>query len=990
MRELSSIGVRVALLIGLVLLAIGSMPVLAQPAPAMGPVLANADSIDEAPVVDQPVPGIDLEKHTNGEDADLPPGPFVPVGARIVWKYAVANTGNVPLRRISVTDSQGVEVTCPSDSLAPRKSMVCVGRGLATAGQYGNIGIVKAVSPQGQEVASRDPSHYFGRPVAVPLIDLEKTTNGEDADQPPGPSIPVGDPVVWKYIVTNTGPGPLTRIAVADNQGVAVACPELAVLAPGESMTCAARGVATPGQYRNVGTVQAVTESGLVVVARDPSHYFGRPVAVPLIDLEKHTNGEDADQPPGPAIPVGDPVVWKYIVTNKGPEPLTEIVVSDNQGVAVACPELVVLAPGASMTCAARGVATPGQYRNVGTVKAVTDSGQVVAARDPSHYYGRPVAVPLIDLEKHTNGEDADQPPGPVVPVGDPVRWKYIVTNRGRDPLREIAVSDDQGVAVLCPAVGLAPGASMTCVGRGVAVAGLYRNVGTAKGTLPSGREVVDSDRSHYLGRPVHQPVLDLEKHTNGEDADQPPGPGMPVGDPVLWEYIVTNNGEEPLVQIVVTDDQGVEVSCPQEALKPGESMTCTARGVAVRGRYRNVGEAKGVLPSGKALRDKDKSHYYGRPIAVPLIDLEKHTNGEDADQAPGPSIPVGRPVMWEYVVTNLGREGLERIVVSDNQGVEVECPSRTLDPGESMTCTAHGLAEEGQYRNVGTVKAVLLSSDREVRVVAARDPSHYYGRPVSVPVIDLEKHTNGVDADEWPGPRILVGKPVVWEYIVTNTGQDKLEDIAVSDDQGVVVTCPGDSLEPGESMTCTGSGVAVAGRYRNVGRVTASLAPGQEVAARDPSHYVGIRLVQEACSLGYWKNHLAAWEPTGLSPDDTVQSVFAEVASYTDLGSVTLLGALESRGGDDVGDKAAIMTRQAVASILDALHPGVANGWTADEVRDLVNAALASGDSSEMLALKSELEAGIAEGCPLVGPVDRAVLRPKGALGVPSLAPKQ
>ena len=39
-------------------------------------------------------------------------------------------------------------------------------------------------------------------------------------------------------------------------------------------------------------------------------------------------------------------------------------------------------------------------------------------------------------------------------------------------------------------------------------------------------------------------------------------------------------------------------------------------------------------------------------------------------------------------------------------------------------------------------------------------------------------------------------------------------DSIAVIDDQGVAVSCPQVSLEPGESMTCTGSGTVIEGAY--------------------------------------------------------------------------------------------------------------------------------------------------------------------------------
>ena len=47
---------------------------------------------------------------------------------------------------------------------------------------------------------------------------------------------------------------------------------------------------------------------------------------------------------------------------------------------------------------------------------------------------------------------------------------------------------------------------------------------------------------------------IDIEKSTNGEDADNPKGPDILVGDAVKWLYLVTNNGNVTLTEVVVTD----------------------------------------------------------------------------------------------------------------------------------------------------------------------------------------------------------------------------------------------------------------------------------------------------------------------------------------------------------------------------------------------------------------------------------------------------
>ena len=73
------------------------------------------------------LPNVDIEKATNGEDADTLTGPYIPVGGAVNWTYVVTNTGQIPLADIVVTDNKGVAVSCPATTLAVNASMICTG-----------------------------------------------------------------------------------------------------------------------------------------------------------------------------------------------------------------------------------------------------------------------------------------------------------------------------------------------------------------------------------------------------------------------------------------------------------------------------------------------------------------------------------------------------------------------------------------------------------------------------------------------------------------------------------------------------------------------------------------------------------------------------------------------------------------------------------------------------------------------------------------------
>jgi len=110
-------------------------------------------------------------------------------------------------------------------------------------------------------------------------------------------------------------------------------------------------------------------------------------------------------------------------------------------------------------------------------------------------------AAPAIEIQKATNSHDADDPPGPVIPPGEPVAWTYVVTNTGNTTLTAVTVEDNQaGVTPDCQPFDLQPAETVVCTASGVAVAGQYENIGTVVGSPPVGDPVGDSDPSHYFG----------------------------------------------------------------------------------------------------------------------------------------------------------------------------------------------------------------------------------------------------------------------------------------------------------------------------------------------------------------------------------------------------------------------------------------------------------------------------------------------------------
>ncbi len=272
---------------------------------------------------------------------------------------------------------------------------------------------------------------------------------------------------------------------------------------------------------------------------------------------------------------------------------------------------------------------------------------------------------------------------------------------------------------------GLAPGAVLTVQG-GAPGDGTDSDPDPARGTtgdvvLASGEDDVTIDAGVF----TPAPSLALEKRVQGGDADTAPGPTLAVGSTATFDYLVTNTGNDPLAALTVTDDRGVVVSCPQNTVGLGETVTCTGSDTVVAGPYTNVGTARAEgATSGTVASAEDPAHYLGVQAA---LDLEKQVNGHDADSAADPlQIDAGEAVTFTFAVTNTATEDVEGIALSDLATGPVTCPATTLAAGTAMECTAAaGTAAAGLHTNVATVSG----TGRETATVAgATDSASYFG----------------------------------------------------------------------------------------------------------------------------------------------------------------------------------------------------------------------------------------------------------------------
>ena len=343
-----------------------------------------------------------------------------------------------------------------------------------------------------------------------------------------------------------------------------------------------------------------------------------------------------------------------------------------------------------------------------------------------------------------------------------------------------------------------------------------------------------------------------MKKYVNGSDAQTAPGIPATTGSAVTWTYIITNTGKVPLNEVTLTDDKIGAVTCPKTTLAVGESMVCTATGIAIAGQYTNIGTvtAKDATnPNGPTLTATDPANYFGAPLLASLgnyVWVDVNRDGQQGN-------PAVEPPLAGMTVTLYNSSGAAiATATTDASGFYsftnlvpgTYSVGFTLPPGYAVTTKGGDPASDTD----SNVNPATSRTDPVTLVGGENNPTLDAGVVLNAPGISLKKFVNGsgglpTDAQTAPGIVVQVGSTVTWTYVVRNIGNVALNTVALTDDKEGAITCPKTALAVGEEMTCTKTGIAKVGQYSNIGTVTAKDAAnpnGPTLTSADPANYVG------------------------------------------------------------------------------------------------------------------------------------------------------
>lgn len=341
------------------------------------------------------------------------------------------------------------------------------------------------------------------------------------------------------------------------------------------------------------------------------------------------------------------------------------------------------------------------------------------------------------------------------------------------------------------------------------------------------------------------------------------------VGDTITFTYLVTNESSVPVSDVSVTDaftaaasgSSAGTVTCNAAASPAGVCTGATANLAAGQSAtfVMSYTIRQADLDFGRIV---DQATVSASPSWGPALSNTSNEVTVTADQEPTLTLlktvlpttvdAAGDSVGYSFLVTNTGNVTLTSVGVTETafSGAgatpATSCPVSTLAPSAFTTCTAsytflQADIDAGSVDNTAVAAAEfdgagVLSDDSSAEVTVDQNPALTLSKTASLASVGS------------------AGQSVTYSFLVTNTGNVTIDDIAVSEvsfsGTGTLsaISCPASALGPADDLTCTATYTVTqadidSGSLDNEASVTGDDPSGTPIAT-PPSDDVSIPVV--------------------------------------------------------------------------------------------------------------------------------------------------
>ncbi len=270
------------------------------------------------------------------------------------------------------------------------------------------------------------------------------------------------------------------------------------------------------------------------------------------------------------------------------------------------------------------------------------------------------------------------------------------------------------------------------------------------------------------------------------------------AGQVIDYSVVVTNTGNETLTNVVVTDPTLGTTLGTLATLAPGASQTYLTSQAVTQAEI----DSGNAVPNTATVSD-DETPSQSSTVSTGVTDTPNvsivksvtSVNGVAGDPA---ATAAGQVIDYSVVVTNTGNETLTNVVVTDPTLGTTLGTLASLAPGASQTYLTSQAVTQAEIDSGNAVTNTATVTDTQTPSQSSTVSTGVTDTP-NVSIVKSVTSVNGVAGDP---AATAAGQVIDYSVVVTNTGNETLTNVVVTDPTLGTTLGTLATLAPGASQT--------------------------------------------------------------------------------------------------------------------------------------------------------------------------------------------